>query len=187
MCPSLVDVLQIKCAHALRTNSLQSGHPLSTSPSSVIGCHRHNRSIYGVPFVDARIALHELSSAAYGYSMRCIPGVRVESCSLYKMMIVSQVRDHARQLLEKRMRMPFFDARYSRGSQRMNRDELMHGLAWLDERFHIIRCEDDQLPSIEWVLDLARAAVMRSATRVLLQSDLFTTTLSGPGSPTVPV
>lgn len=59
------------------------------------------------------------------------------------------------------MRLPFFDARYSRGEKRMNREELMHGLAWLDERFHIIRCEDDQLPSIEWVLDLARAAVMR--------------------------
>lgn len=34
-------------------------------------------------------------------------------------------------------------------------------MAWLDERFHLIRYEDDELPSVDWVLDLARAAVLR--------------------------
>ncbi len=34
-------------------------------------------------------------------------------------------------------------------------------MQWLDDCFHLIRCQDDELPSIDWVLDLARAAVLR--------------------------
>ncbi len=37
------------------------------------------------------------------------------------------------------------------------------GMQWLDDCFHLIRCQDDELPSIDWVLDLARAAVLRCA------------------------
>ena len=36
-------------------------------------------------------------------------------------------------------------------------------MRWLDDCFHLIRCQDDELPSIDWVLDLARAAVLRCA------------------------
>ena len=39
--------------------------------------------------------------------------------------------------------------------------QVLEGLEWLDDRFHLIRCQNDELPSIEWVLDLARAAVLR--------------------------
>jgi hypothetical protein len=39
-------------------------------------------------------------------------------------------------------------------------------MRWLDDCFHLIRCQDDELPSIDWVLDLARAAVLRCACRV---------------------
>lgn len=39
-------------------------------------------------------------------------------------------------------------------------------MQWLDDCFHLIRCQDDELPSIDWVLDLARAAVLRCDTRV---------------------
>ncbi len=42
---------------------------------------------------------------------------------------------------------------------------MLEGLEWLDDRFHLIRCQNDELPSIEWVLDLARAAVLRWAAR----------------------
>ena len=38
---------------------------------------------------------------------------------------------------------------------------MEEGLQWLDDRFHVIRYEDDELPSVDWVLDLARAAVLR--------------------------
>jgi hypothetical protein len=74
-----------------------------------------------------------------------------------------QVKDHARQLLEKYVGKPFFDALYAGNQPRMSPEEVESGLAWLDDRFHVIRHEDDGLPSIDWVLDLARAAVLRWA------------------------
>ena len=43
----------------------------------------------------------------------------------------------------------------------MGAGDVEKGLAWLDDRFHVIRYEDDELPSVDWVLDLARAAVLR--------------------------
>ena len=73
-----------------------------------------------------------------------------------------QARDHARQLLEKHVKKPFFEsARYADGKERMTPDEVSSGLTWLSERFVLIRYEDEELPSIDWVLDTARAAVMR--------------------------
>ena len=45
----------------------------------------------------------------------------------------------------------------------MDEVELEEGLQWLDDRFHVIRYEDDELPSVDWVLNLARAAVLRWA------------------------
>ena len=39
-------------------------------------------------------------------------------------------------------------------------------MRWLDDCFHLIRCQDDELPSIDWVLDLARAAVLRCVYRL---------------------
>ena len=44
--------------------------------------------------------------------------------------------------------------------------KVEEGMRWLDDCFHLIRCQDDELPSIDWVLDLARAAVLRCACRV---------------------
>ena len=77
----------------------------------------------------------------------------------------AQVTDHARQLLEKYWRQPFFSAanvRYATGhGRRMEWDRVEEGLEWLDECFHLIRYEDEELPNIDWVLDLARAAVLR--------------------------
>ncbi len=50
----------------------------------------------------------------------------------------------------------------------MNAADVEDGIAWLDDRFHVIRYEDDELPSVDWVLDLAKAAVLRYATLVVL-------------------
>lgn len=61
---------------------------------------------------------------------------------------------------------PFLDpqqARYGEEGSRMGAGDVEKGLAWLDDRFHVIRYEDDELPSVDWVLDLARAAVLRWA------------------------
>ena len=74
---------------------------------------------------------------------------------------VMQVKDHARQLLEKYIGKPFLDAKYAGKAARMEAQDVEEGLQWLEERFHVVRCEDDELPSVDWVLGLARAAVLR--------------------------
>jgi hypothetical protein len=73
----------------------------------------------------------------------------------------AQVKDHARQVLEKYIGKPFFDGWYAENQPRMTEKDVQRGLAWLEDRFYVIRHEDDGLPSVDWVLDLARAAVLR--------------------------
>ncbi|OEL15708.1 Twinkle-like protein, chloroplastic/mitochondrial [Dichanthelium oligosanthes] len=86
----------------------------------------------------------------------------------YSLFFKLKVREHARKLLEKRIEKPFFDARYGGSAERMTPDEFEEGKQWLNETFHLIRCEDDSLPSINWVLDLAKAAVLRHGVRGLV-------------------
>lgn len=80
----------------------------------------------------------------------------------------NKVREHARKLLEKHIKKPFFDASYGGSAERMTVEELENGKQWLSDTFYLIRCEDDSLPSITWVLDLAKAAVMRHGVRGLV-------------------
>ncbi|KAK9909228.1 hypothetical protein WJX75_009173 [Coccomyxa subellipsoidea] len=84
-------------------------------------------------------------------------------CSMEK-----KVKDHARQLLEKYIGKPFLDAKYAGKAARMEAQDVEEGLQWLEERFHVVRCEDDELPSVDWVLGLARAAVLRYGIRGLV-------------------
>lgn len=79
-----------------------------------------------------------------------------------------QSKDHARQLLEKRMRKPFFDLPYAGSTKRMGWPEVEEGMSWLEERIFLIRYEDDELPSVDWILNLARAAVLRHGIRGLV-------------------
>ncbi|GLU17500.1 hypothetical protein SLE2022_338640 [Rubroshorea leprosula] len=80
----------------------------------------------------------------------------------------NKVREHARKLLEKHIKKPFFNASYGESVERMSVDELEEGKKWLSETFSLIRCENDSLPNIKWVLDLARAAVLRHGVRGLV-------------------
>eukprot|EP00850_Spirogloea_muscicola_P005179 SM000023S07635 [mRNA] locus=s23:652603:658904:+ [translate_table: standard] len=103
----------------------------------------------------------------------------------------NKVRDHSRKLLEKYTGSPFFDAlidpdpkadivdstlkvsmdfpsSYSNRIKRMTPDQLAEGKAWLTDNFVLIRCEDDELPSIDWLLNLAKAAVLRYGIRGLV-------------------
>ncbi|XP_077253340.1 twinkle homolog protein, chloroplastic/mitochondrial-like isoform X2 [Tasmannia lanceolata] len=80
----------------------------------------------------------------------------------------NKVREHARKLLEKHIRKPFFNASYAGSVERMSAEDLEHGKEWLNNTFHLVRCEDDCLPSIKWVLDLAKAAVLRHGVRGLV-------------------
>lgn len=84
-------------------------------------------------------------------------------CSMEK-----KVSVHARQLLEKQYGMPFLLSDNSGPAARMTEQQVHQGLEWLDDCFHLIRCEDDELPSVDWVLNLARAAVLRFGIRGLV-------------------
>lgn len=66
------------------------------------------------------------------------------------------------------MRKPFFDLPYAGSTRRMDWSEVEDGLQWLQDRIFMIRCEDDELPSVDWVLNLARAAVLRHGIRGLI-------------------
>ncbi|CAN1226461.1 Twinkle homolog protein, chloroplastic/mitochondrial [Linum grandiflorum] len=80
----------------------------------------------------------------------------------------NKVRDHARKLMEKHLRKPFFDAPYGQSAERLSTEEYERGKQWLNDTFYLIRCEDDALPSIRWVLSLAKAAVLRYGVRGLV-------------------
>ncbi|KAK1573049.1 hypothetical protein Q3G72_033084 [Acer saccharum] len=81
---------------------------------------------------------------------------------------VKFVREHARKLLEKHIKKPFFNASYGQSVERMTVEEFEHGKEWLGDTFSLIRCENDSLPSINWVLELAKAAVLRHGVRGLV-------------------
>ncbi|XP_047308006.1 twinkle homolog protein, chloroplastic/mitochondrial [Impatiens glandulifera] len=73
----------------------------------------------------------------------------------------NKVSEHARKLLEKHARKPFFQARYCESVERMTADDLEEGKKWLSNTFYLIRCENESLPNIDWILKLAKAAVLR--------------------------
>ncbi|KAM7530363.1 hypothetical protein LguiB_033773 [Lonicera macranthoides] len=73
----------------------------------------------------------------------------------------NKVPEHARKLLEKHIKKPFFNAKYGESFERISIEELKLGQQWLSNTFSLIRCENDCLPSIDWVLGLARIAVLR--------------------------
>lgn len=50
---------------------------------------------------------------------------------------------------------------YGGSVERMSIEEVEQGKQWLNDTFFLIRCENESLPSINWVLDLAKAAVLR--------------------------
>ncbi|PKA52258.1 Twinkle like protein, chloroplastic/mitochondrial [Apostasia shenzhenica] len=80
----------------------------------------------------------------------------------------NKVQEHARKLLEKHIKKPFFTVRYGESIERMSPEELEEGKKWLNATFHVIRCDDDALPSVDWVLNLAKAAVLRNGVRGLV-------------------
>ena len=80
----------------------------------------------------------------------------------------NKVREHARKLIEKHIRQPFFDAPYANSAPRMSKEDLEKGKQWLQENFFLIRHEDEELPSVDWVLNLAKAAVLRHGIRGLV-------------------
>ena len=79
----------------------------------------------------------------------------------------NKVHEHARKLVEKYTGEPWFEGKYTKKA-RMRPETMRQGLHWLDNQFVLIRHEDDELPSVDWIIGLARAAVMRHGIRGLL-------------------
>ena len=80
----------------------------------------------------------------------------------------NKVHEHARKLVEKYTGEPWFEGKYGGKKARMRPETMRAGLHWLDNQFVLIRHEDDELPSVDWIIGLARAAVMRHGIRGLL-------------------
>jgi twinkle protein len=79
----------------------------------------------------------------------------------------NKVHEHARKLVEKYTGEPWFEGKYT-NKPRMRPETMRAGLHWLDNQFVLIRHEDDEMPSVDWILGLARSAVMRHGIRGLL-------------------
>jgi hypothetical protein len=78
------------------------------------------------------------------------------------------------QLIEKRIMKPFydrwdFDHPYDNDDgetvvgkiPRMSEEDVLAGLYWINERFQIISNVNTDFPTIDWILDKARSAVLR--------------------------
>eukprot|EP00210_Caulerpa_lentillifera_P007947 g7586.t1 len=77
--------------------------------------------------------------------------------------------DHARQLIEKHIRKPFYSSVYYADNQpRMTGEEAEQGIQWIDDKFPLIKRNDDELPTMDWILDTAKTAVMRYGIRGLV-------------------
>nr|CAD1834586.1 unnamed protein product [Ananas comosus var. bracteatus] len=59
-----------------------------------------------------------------------------------------KVKEHARKLLEKHIRKPFFNARYADSVERMSVEEFEQGKEWLNDTFHLIRTETEYVSQI---------------------------------------
>jgi twinkle protein len=71
---------------------------------------------------------------------------------------------HLAKLAEKRLRMPFYEG----VPQRMGEGDLNRALDWLDGHFHFIRADGTEPATIDWILETARAAVVRHGIKLLI-------------------
>jgi twinkle protein len=71
--------------------------------------------------------------------------------------------EHISKLAEKYLGLPFWDG----PTRRMSEAELMGAMEWINDRFDLIRF-DDEAPTIEAILDKARAAITRHGIRGLV-------------------
>jgi twinkle protein len=71
--------------------------------------------------------------------------------------------EHIAKLAEKHAGLPFWDG----PRQRMSEAELRSAMEWVADRFYLVRF-DDEAPTIDAILDKARAAVMRHGVRGLV-------------------
>ena len=71
--------------------------------------------------------------------------------------------EHIAKLAEKYLGQPFWEG----PTPRMGEGDLKEAMTWLKKHFFLI-CADDESPTIDWVLETARAAVLRYGVRGLV-------------------
>jgi twinkle protein len=71
--------------------------------------------------------------------------------------------EHLAKLAEKHLGAPFFDG----PTRRMSLNEFGEAMAWLHDHFEFIRT-DDEAPTIDWIMERARIAVLRHGVRGLV-------------------
>ena len=71
--------------------------------------------------------------------------------------------EHLSKLAEKYLGMPFWQG----PAPRMGEGDLQRALEWINDRFYFIRA-DDEAPTIDWILEAAKSAVMRYGARGLI-------------------
>jgi twinkle protein len=76
----------------------------------------------------------------------------------------NQPPEHLTKLAEKYQGLPFRDG----PTRRMTWTEAKAALDWLDQHFFFIRADEDGPPTVEWILERARAAVLRYGSNVLV-------------------
>lgn len=50
----------------------------------------------------------------------------------------------------------------------MSAEEVQQGLEWINDKFPLIKRQDDELPTVDWILEKAKAAVLRFGIRGLI-------------------
>lgn len=55
----------------------------------------------------------------------------------------------------------FFDVESAHAVPKMTYNDVLDGIFWLDEHFHLILPPPDEMPSIDYILEKARVAVLR--------------------------
>jgi len=71
--------------------------------------------------------------------------------------------EHIAKFAEKYLGMPFWDG----PTWRMSKQDLMRAVEWEQQHFALMRADDDA-PTLDWILDTARAAVLRYGSRGLI-------------------
>ena len=74
-----------------------------------------------------------------------------------------QPYEHIADLAQKRLKLPFFEG----PTDRMNEGELGRAMDWVGEHFVWLQAEDET-QDFDWILETARAAVLRYGTRALV-------------------
>jgi twinkle protein len=91
-------------------------------------------------------------------NLASIYGWRVALCSFE-----NQPAEHISKLAEKHLGLPFWDG----PSHRMSEADLQRAIAWCEDHFQMIRADDDS-PTIDWILNAAKAAVLRPGIKALV-------------------